>query len=199
MADFDRHDDDDLLAGFHEPRTVATDLLDKVLGEEDSISVGPASGRVQEPEYQPVNQATMECARGPCRHLWCLTCRFGDYAIGGEIQLKRVRQCNAHYEPTELAEQNIYHCNLWWPAPFSFVPESLRALLRPRLRQLWEWILRKRGYDFSWRTWREDIFETDDPARRGNAKPGQAPSGAAIRSSRPPIGRQVDGGLMFNS
>ena len=176
------------------PRYQPANILDKMLGDEDTVQGGmPGMGRTPEPQYQPVNKATMECLRGPCRHLWTLTSRLGDTNIGDEIQLKRVRQCNCHYEPTELGEEQIYQCDHWWPGTLLWVPESLRYALRARLRALWERYLKHIGYDFSWRTWPDDVFEADDPDRRKNAKPG-APSGAAVREQ---VGRRTKDGIEF--
>lgn len=193
--------DKDLLAGFQLPTTApkyqATGLVDKILGGEDTVPGGmPTMGRLPVPKYQPVNKATMECLRGPCRHLWTLTARQGDFNIGDDIQLKRIRQCNCHYEPTELAEENIFECSEWWPSTLQWVPISLRSVLRPRLRQMWERWLKHDGYDFSWRTWPDDIFEADDAERRKNAKPG-APSGAGLRKKKDDDGRHVDGGMEY--
>lgn len=125
-------------------------------------------GIVPEPKYQPLNQATHECLRGPCRYLWNMTAREGDMDIGDRIQIKYVSQCNAHAEATELAEENIYHCSLWWPAPLTWVPLSLQAVLRPRLRRAWEWWLKRIGYDFSWKHWPDNVFESDN---RGDCAP----------------------------
>lgn len=142
-------------------------ILDKMLGDEDFAPSGPfVVGPVAEPKYQPINCATHECLRGPCRHFWQMTARLGDTDIGDQIQLKYVTQCNAHYEATDLAEENIYHCGLWWPAPLSWVPVSLQALLRPHLRRFWVQWLKMIGYDFSWKDWSDDIF-TSDNRRRG--------------------------------
>ena len=124
-----------------------------------------------EANFQPINRATHECLRGPCRHLWRMTARFGDMDIGDKIQVKHVSQCNCHAEATELAEENIYHCNLWWPAPLMWVPLSLQSVLRPRLRRAWVWWLTRTGYDFSWKHWPDDIFESDDEAHRGDCSP----------------------------
>ena len=192
---------DDLLTSLlGTPTNQPVEMLDKILGHEDSIQAGPPMGHVVQPKFQPVNQATMECHRGPCQHFWAVTARNGDYEIGDEIQLKRMRQCNCHAEPLELAEECIYQCGLWWPTFLAWVPESVRPLLRPKLRAAWEWWLRRIGYDFSWRTWHDDIFEADSPERRGNAKPG-APSGAGWRGVNPraPIGRETADGIHFNS
>lgn len=145
--------------GTREPRNLA----DKMLGDDDSVPGGFGfGGAVAEPEYQPINEATHECLRGPCRHLWKMTARMGDANIGDKIQLKYITQCNAHYEATDLAEENIYHCSLWWPASFAWVPLSFQAVLRPRLRRLWVWWLKRAGHDFSWKHWPDDIFESRD-------------------------------------
>lgn len=152
-------------------------LEEKFIGDSDNVNPSlDFSGKVvPEPKYQPVNKATHECLRGPCVHYWWLTTRIGDADIGDEIQINQITQCNAHAEATELGEENIYHCSMWWPGYFSFVPLSLQSFLRPKLRKVWEWWLKKIGYDFSWKNWPDDIFQYDIKELRGNCSPG-APS-----------------------
>lgn len=120
---------------------------------------------------QPVNRATMYCIRGPCVHFWALTARYT--TVGKEIYLKRIRQCNCHYEETALGGQNIYHCSMWWPIWASFVPESFRGALRPRLDGMYRFVLEHiLKYDFSWKTWRDDVFESDREEFRGDSGVG---------------------------
>lgn len=160
------------------PRSVAAEVLDKVLGDDDSVAgLQPQEVVAQGRRYaeilpHAVNQATMCCSRGPCVHLWALTARSAAQIRGSKrINITRVRQCNAHYEPTELSEANIYECGLWWPAPLSFVPESLRSMLRPHLHRTWNAQLKLRGYDFSWKWWDDNVFEKDKPEDRGKTLP----------------------------
>ena len=137
-----------------------------------SLSGEPMFGGVSaEPKYQPSNKATHECLRGPCRHFWKLMTRFGDMDIGDKIQVNNMAQCNAHFEAMDLAEENIYHCNLWWPASLMWMPLSLQAVLRPRLRRAWVWWLKAIGYDFSWKHWADDVFEADNKDQRGDCAP----------------------------
>jgi hypothetical protein len=169
-------------------------LEEKTFGDDNHV---PAqvdfSGKVvAEPNYQPVNKATHECLRGPCKHFWFLTTRMGDADIGDQIQIKQTPQCNAHFEATGLEEINIYHCSMWWPGVLSFVPLSLQMVLRPRLRKMWEWWLKKIGYDFSWKNWPDDIFQSDTKDLRGNCSPG-APSNVDRRF------KQSNQGIEFNT
>lgn len=139
-------------------------LIDRFLGKEDTIDVG---GPVQDgsPVFQKCNKATMECLRGPCRHLWQLTVRLN--ANVDKIRVARVRQCNANpTDPTDLTDQNVYHCDQWWPQPLSWVPIWLQSLARPKLRAAWEKLLKKAGYSFAWRTWKDGAFEADQPEQR---------------------------------
>jgi hypothetical protein len=144
-------------------------LGDRITGDGDTISAAPlaqimAEGIPGQNELQPVNQATMECLRGPCKHLWCITSRFESGL--DRINIARTRQCNCHQESVPLNDENIYHCDQWWPSPFEWVPLSLRAVMRPKLRLAWEWVLKRRGYDFTWKHWQDDVFEAEDSERR---------------------------------
>jgi len=157
-------------------------LDDKLLGDEDHVpSQVSFDGKVvAEPKYQPINKATHECLRGPCEHFWKLIVRIGDANVGDQIQIGNISQCNKHCEATELKEQNIYHCNMWWPSFLSWIPLSLQSILRPRLRAIWNLWLKRIGYDFSWKNWPDDIFEHDAKELRGNSSPG-APSNVERR------------------
>lgn len=161
----------------------AKPLQDRVIGDGDTFMAPPPEailsqanlqGIVGPPPSLPVNRATMECMRGPCRYFWVLTSRFD--AQSDRINLARTRQCNCHVEPTPLNEENIFHCSMWWPSSLSFVPESLRPLLRPRLRAAWEFFLRKRGYNFDWKFWSDDVFESDRPEQRRQTRLGMSPA-----------------------
>jgi hypothetical protein len=44
-------------------------------------------------------------------------------------------------------------------------------VLRPRLRSVWVWWLKRIGYDFSWKHWPDNVFESDDKAHRGDCAP----------------------------
>jgi hypothetical protein len=173
---------------------VPRSLDDKLLGNEDytSSAVDFSKKAVAEPKYQPINQATHECFRGPCKHFWKLIVRMGDVDIGGKIQIKLITQCNAHAEATDLNEQHIYHCGLWWPAFLSWVPESLQSVMRPKLRTIWIWALERLGYDFSWKHWKDDIFESNDKELRRNCSPG------AVRVSEHGIEKEEEGVINFN-
>jgi hypothetical protein len=143
------------------------DLDDRVDSGPDVPPTGPL-----EPVYaQPVNRATMVCLRGPCIHHWSLVARY--VAAGkDQIHIKSVRQCNCHSEETALGGQNIYFCSMWWPQFLSWVPESARGSLRPKLYDIYRFVLERIGYDFSWKTWADDVFTSDRPEQRGDSGPG---------------------------
>jgi hypothetical protein len=167
VADFDIEGSHSYVKPSIEDRVFGTTQrpIDKIVGKEDHLATAPAMyGVPMPPVLLPVNKATMECARGPCMHFWAMTAKMDSQS--DKIDIGRAYQCNCHSEATELAEQNIFHCNQWWPLTLAWLPESVRGLLRPRLRWLWEHALKWRGYDFSWRTWTDDVFEADADDKR---------------------------------
>lgn len=152
------------------------DLADKLFSDDlvekhlDGIEPDATAGmfHVQEPTYaQPVNRATMVCLRGPCVHHWAMMARY--VGPGEDIHLKKIRQCNCHTEETGLSGQNIYDCSQWWPVWLAWVPVSLRGALRPKLNEFYEAWLRRSGYDFAWKKWPDDLFESDRPDLRDKA------------------------------
>jgi hypothetical protein len=166
-----------------EDKAFSDDLTERVL---DGASVEGEGGGLTapgmppplytEPTYaQPVNQATMECLRGPCIHHWTLVGRF--VSPGKDVEdyhVKNIMQCNCHTEETSLNGQNIYHCTKWWPGWLAWVPESAQGILRPRLRAAFEFALKAMKYDFSWRFWPDDFFRSDRPSLRGDSGIGGA-------------------------
>jgi hypothetical protein len=178
----------------------AKSLADKLLGTEDRIPVTPGEilsrgSGIKGPPSQPLNRATMECLRGPCIHHWSMTVRF--HAQADSLKIAHVGQCNCHAEATDLTEQNVYRCTQWWPSSFAFVPRSLRAMLRQKLRAAWEWLLRRRGYDFSWRTWPDDVFEADRRDQRGQGGVGNGPATYFDPITMKPRAKP-DGGAFFS-
>lgn len=174
----------------------AAQLVDRIVGDGNEVQVPSpheaiAGGyrSVAEPPVVAVNRATMECLRGPCRHYWTVTARF--HSQSDRINISRARQCNCHVEAMDLTEQNVFECDQWWPATLAFVPESLRPVLRPRLRKLWERWLKREGYDFSWRWWSDDVFEGDREEHRGHAVGKDAGPGSRA-------GNGKKDGLYFN-
>jgi hypothetical protein len=149
------------------------DILDRFLGDdaEEAGSAAPSAQFVHLPESQPCNQATMVCLRGPCQFCWQMTTRFG-HDIDSQVRIQRHRVCLRHYYETQLADQNVYVCDEWWPRKLAFVPHFMRAMLRPMLRERTEEQLRKDGYDFKWRWFDLDHFEKEGPAERGDSAPG---------------------------
>jgi hypothetical protein len=138
------------------------DLLEDGAGPEEGGGGSPNMPLPQEPTYaQPVSRATMVCLRGPCVHYWALTARL--VAPGRDVvRLKRIRTCTrSDAEETNLGGQNVYHCTEWWPKWASFVPESMRESLRPALQKAYDKYLVKAGYDLSWKTWPDWLFESD--------------------------------------
>jgi len=181
----DSYDDDDVkdlrtlddpastLGGEFDAEQAQVDLTDRFLGEDvDAIGGPPSAKPLHMPRAQPVNQATMVCLRGPCCYLWCMTTRFG-MDTGDEVRVQRHRVCIRHQEEVQLADQNVYVCEQWWPAWLSFVPEFLRAPMRPHLRAAWEKHLERGGYNFKdWRWFHLDSFDWDAADRRGYSAPG---------------------------
>lgn len=155
----------------------AEQLIDSLFSDEgEEVESGgpdevPLVGSIPEPYYaQPVNRATMTCLRGPCQHYWQIVARY--VAPGKELHAKAIRQCNCHGEETPLGGQNVYHCNRWWPQWAMFVPQSLRPALRPILQRSYQTILELLDYDFSWKTWSDDVFESDRKGMRERGGPG---------------------------
>ncbi|MBW2675612.1 MAG: hypothetical protein JRD89_19755 [Deltaproteobacteria bacterium] len=182
-------DGDDELEGIFEGLEVDDENLDdavqelaldeKLLSGDDlddkAGGLGPDSPPLmggQEPIFaQPVNRATMTCLRGPCIHFWTTLARY--VAVGkDDIYIKILYQCNLHTEETNLGGQNVYHCGQWWPTHLAWVPQSARAILRPKLFRLYREWLELIGYDFSWKTWSDDVFMSDRKDQRGDSGPG---------------------------
>lgn len=179
-------------------------LQDKALGSPGDTFAGQSLAdivamgtSVDPPPALAVNQATMECYRGPCRHLWTMTTRFDSQS--NKIDISRVRQCNCHFEPVQLAEENVFECGQWWPAFLVFVPESVRPLLRPKLRLAWEWVLKQRGYNFDWKWWSDDVFELDRAEQRSQVRLGVGPAKFVDdKKLHEPTGlKETDDGLYF--
>lgn len=169
--------------------TISGQSLAEIVAMGTSVEPAPALA---------VNQATMECYRGPCRHLWTMTTRFDSQS--NKIDISRVRQCNCHFEPVQLAEENVFECGQWWPAFLVFVPESLRPLLRSKLRLVWEWTLKHRGYNFDWKWWSDDVFELDRAEQRSQVKLGVGPAKfVEDKKLHEPTGlEETDDGLYFS-
>lgn len=189
MADRDPRDDDPFAEDDFEDNDLGTlggafdeaeidAMMDQIIGE-DVLDAPPEPPRpgvtVDPPAPQPCNQATMACLRGPCIHLWQLVSRYPE--PGDELRVKRLRVCTASgLQETELAEQNIYDCDRWWPRWLAFMPQSIRGAVRTPFRNLWERILRVVGYDFSWRTFPLNVFESDNPEQRKHSGLGKGPA-----------------------
>lgn len=144
---------------------VGGDLTEKIVEAAAAEANSPGGSYfspmiVEESYTQPVSRATMVCLRGPCQHHWALTARFA--APGKVIRVKRVRSCTCFLgEETNLGGQNVYHCDRWWPQTHAWMPESLRPVLRGVLAKIYEAWLKVLGYDLSWKTWPDWIFESD--------------------------------------
>lgn len=110
-------------------------------------------------EALPIGPATMTCVRGPCVHQWKIVQRASMQSEVTEIQ--RTQLCTRHVELQNLVDENVLECGAWWPAPLAFVPESLRAVLRPLLHRVWDRYLEARGNDYSWRWWPRDPWSVD--------------------------------------
>jgi hypothetical protein len=146
-------------------------FTEKVLESSSYLGVGaPMPGGIEPTEQQPLNRATMECLRGPCQHYWHICARFP--SPGKEVRISALHTCTAGPQETNLGGRNVYFCGAWWPGFLSFVPESIRNLVRKPLRKAYEKILRKAGYDFSWKTFDDDIFFADRPIFRSDSGVG---------------------------
>lgn len=181
MSEFDGRDEedelDDLLDNAEnefpeaEEGVQDLDLDERLFADEGGLGEGPDEaplmGNPEPYQAQPVNRATMVCLRGPCIHYWQLVARY--ITVGADMHLKAIRQCNCHTEETALSGQNIFHCNQWWPGWLSFVPVSMRPAMRPSLVKFYDKWLRARKYDFKWKTWSDDIFESDRLGMRENS------------------------------
>jgi len=90
-------------------------LTDVILGDEPVAGGLPGACQQPEvPEPQPINQATMECLRGPCVHYWAIISRYETTVDG--VRAKCTRTCIASgYADTPLNDANIYACDKWWP------------------------------------------------------------------------------------
>lgn len=118
---------------------------------------------------QPLNCATMECLRGPCIWWWEAVSRMR--GPGERLMHKHVSSCLLG-EEMPLGGQNVYQCSGWWPVWGEWIPKSLRAIVRPRLRMFVEKILRRKGYDFSWRPYDDmlaKLFHSDEKEHRGKS------------------------------
>lgn len=119
----------------------------------------------------PLCKATMFCMRGPCQYYWTMISR--QKAPGDHIRIKHSQACLADMS-MDLNDQNIYLCDNWWPAPLSFVPDSIRPILRKFLSESYERYLKLKRYDFSWKTWEDDTFTIDsDKTKISNLKLGE--------------------------
>lgn len=177
----DEHDDDllDELRDLTDARG-ATDydleesqrgLEERFLDGDDEQLGAPMPYRPEVPKAQPCNKATMVCLRGPCRYLWSMTTRYG-LDDGKTVRIQRHRVCVRHNYETQLADQNVYVCEAWWPAPLSWLPESVWVPMSRPVRALYEKWLALRGYNFDWRWFSLDSFEWDSKDRRGFSGPG---------------------------
>lgn len=125
----------------------------------DGIEPGgppPVPDSVEHSEIQPATQATMECMRGPCQHHWRMVMRMD--AQSEVMTIQRVQYCSFHVELMNLADSNAYECDQWWPALLMWVPDSIRPMLRPAMRDIWDRWLKARGESFAWRWWPRNVW-----------------------------------------
>jgi len=126
----------------------------------DDIEAGgppPMPSVCEAPSLQASLPATQECMRGPCEHYWRMLMRMD--AQSEIITIQQVQYCTRHIELMNLHNENAYECDCWWPTVLLMVPQSLRPLLRPSLRDLWDRWLKARGEKFLWRWWPRNVFE----------------------------------------
>ena len=126
--------------------------------DEDATAADLMSeGNTEAPFLLPCTAATMQCARGPCVHRWNFITRME--AQERTVFIQRTQACTTHVRLMSLANENVFHCDRWKPATAAWMPDSLWALMRRRVEDVWDRVLRMRGEDFSWRWWPRDIFE----------------------------------------
>jgi len=147
------------LGSLGDDESVLSDVFDDI---EPGGPPQPSSQSVQAPELQAATQATQECMRGPCEHHWRMLMRMDAQSEITTIQ--RVQYCTRHIELMNLHNENAYECDCWWPTLLLMVPQSLRPLLRPMLRDMWDRWLKAKGETFSWRWWPRDVFDLDPDA-----------------------------------
>jgi len=119
----------------------------------------PMPSVIEAPELQAAKQATLECMRGPCIHHWRMLMRMD--AQSEIITIQRVQYCTRHVELMNLHNENAYECDCWWPQLLLVVPESVRALIRPAIRSMWDRWLKAQGETFVWRWWPRNVFDLD--------------------------------------
>ena len=126
--------------------------------DEDSTAADLMSqGNQEPPQSVPCTPTTMQCARGPCVHRWDVVTRME--AQEKVIFIQRTQSCAHHQRLMSLADENVFHCDKWKPAPLGWVPDSFWALVQHKAEDVWDRVLRMRGEDFTWRWWPRDIFE----------------------------------------
>lgn len=144
------------LGSLGDDETVLSDVFDDI----EPGGPPPMPGQsVQAPELQAATQATQECMRGPCEHHWRMLMRMDAQSEITVVQ--RVQYCTRHIELMNLHNENAYECDCWWPTALLMVPQSIRPLLRPLLRELWDRWLKAKGETFSWRWWPRNVFDLD--------------------------------------
>lgn len=154
----DVSDEDRSLGSLGDDASILSDTFDDV----EPGGPPPMPRVVDPPELQASTEATQECMRGPCEHHWRMLMRMD--AQSEVITIQRVQYCARHVELMNLHNENAYECDCWWPTTLLMVPQSIRPLLRPLLREIWDRWLRIRGETFDWRWWPRNVFELDPDA-----------------------------------
>jgi hypothetical protein len=135
-------------------------ILDRAFEDVEPGGPPPMPQTVAPPELQASTQATQECMRGPCEHHWRMLMRMD--AQAEIITIQRVQYCTRHVELVNLHNENAYECDCWWPIPLLLIPASLRPMLRPLIRELWDlWLKVAKGESFDWRWWPRNVFDLD--------------------------------------
>ena len=165
-----------------------SDLGIPEIDEEATAADLMSDGVVEQPISIPCVPATMQCARGPCVHRWDLITRME--APEPVVFIQRTHACTTHVRLMSLADENVFHCDRWRPAPLAWVPDSLWAIVRLHVEDTWDRVLRMQGSDFSWRWWPRNIFDmgTDEQQRlRDVAVEKQEKSAAAEKAAASPL------------
>lgn len=147
-----------------------------------------SEGTIEAPRSLPCTPAAMQCARGPCIHRWDFITRME--AAESVIFIQRTHACTTHVRLMSLADENVFHCDRWRPTTLAWIPDSIWALIRLRVEDVWDRVLQMRGEDFSWRWWPRDIFDlakSKQQALRDAAVKREEKSAAAVNAAASPL------------
>lgn len=145
------------------------DALSDILLQNEPVGQSPAellaASQLPEPLILNCNQATMECLRGPCVYMWSWTQQTHSMQ-GDPVMIKYTSTCRRHQDLQSLGDDRVFSCDQWWPLFLAFVPEWARALLREKLREIFDVFLKHvKKLDFSWKWWPYNFWQLDANTR----------------------------------